>query len=73
MHPALDVFKPTTPNRIPGNWCNRTDAAKAISRGAACVSKNDHDNILDEITCRDRIEFERAVVLSDPDSDSDSN
>ena len=47
-----------------------TQAKKSISRQPICLTDSDYDYILEEISCRDKIEFERDVdVYSDVTED----
>ena len=41
--------------------CSNTQAKKSISRQPIRLTDSDYDYILEEIGCRDKIEFEREV------------
>ena len=66
LHPQLEVDTITDFHAIPTSICSRTQAKKSISRQPKCFTDADNDYILEEICCRDKIEFEREVdVYSD--------
>ena len=66
IHPRLEGDAITDFHAIPTSIFSRTQAKKAISRQPICLSDSDYDYILEEIGCRDKIEFERNVdVYSD--------
>ena len=46
---------------IPKSVCSRTQAKKSNSRQPIFLTDADYDYILEEIGCRDKIEFEREV------------
>ena len=57
LHPKLDVIEIIDINEIAQSVCNRTQAKKVISRNPIFLNDSDYDYILEEIYCRDRIEF----------------
>ena len=66
IHPQLEGGAITGCHAIPTSICSKTQAKKAISRQPICLTDADYDYILEEIGCRDKIEFEREVdVYSD--------
>ena len=70
LHPQLEGDAITDFHAIPTSVCSRTQAKKAISRQPICLTDADYDYILEEIGCRDKIEFEREVnVYSDDKED----
>ena len=66
LHQQLEVDATTDFHAIPTIICSRTQGKKAISRQPICLTDYDYDYILEEIGCREKIEFERDVeVYSD--------
>ena len=66
LHPKLDATSITDIHDTPKSLCNRTQAKKSISGHPICLTDSGYDYILEEIDCRDKIEFEIYVeVLSD--------
>ena len=61
LHPQLEGDAITDFHAIPISICSRTQAKKAISRQAICLSDFDYDYILEEIDQREKIEFEREI------------
>ena len=67
LHPQLEVNSVTDFHAIPTTVCSRTQAKKSISRQPICLTDADYDYILEEIDCRDKLEFEREVVVYSDD------
>ena len=66
LHPQLEVNAVTDFHLITTRVCTRTQAKKSISIQSICLTDSDYDYILEEISRRDKIEFERDVeVYSD--------
>ena len=63
IHPRLEVNAVTYFNAMPTSICTRTQAKKYISRQPICLTDSEYDYILEEIVCRDKIEFERDVEV----------
>ena len=61
LHPQLEVNAITDFHAIPTSVCSSTKAKKSISRQPICLTDANYDYILEEIGCRDKIEFEREV------------
>ena len=66
IHPKLEVNTVTDFHEIPTSVCSRTQE-KSISRQPICLTYADYDYILEEIGCRDKIEFERDVYVYSDD------
>ena len=70
LHPQLEVNTVTDFHAIPKIICTSTQSKKAISRQPICLTDSDYDYILEEIGCRDKIDFKRDVkVYSDDEED----
>ena len=67
LHPKYEVNAITYFHEIPTNVCSRTKAEKEISMQPICLTDSDYDNILEEIGCLDKIEFEREVDVYSED------
>ena len=63
IHPQLEVNAVTDFNSIPTSVCTRTQGKKSKSRKPICLTCFDFDCILEEIGCRDNIEFERDLEV----------
>ena len=61
LHPRLDVVEITYVKDIPKNVWNRIEEKKDIQRHPICLTDADYDYILDEIECRDKIEFKMTL------------
>ena len=65
LHPQLEFNAVTDFHTIPTSVCTSTQAKKYISGQPICLTDSDYDYILEEIGCREKIEFERdAEVFS---------
>ena len=63
LHKKLEFNTVTDFHTIPKSVCIRKQAKKAISRQPICLTDSDYDYILEEIGCRETIEFERDVEV----------
>ena len=63
IHPQLEVNTVTYFHSIPTSLCTRTQAKKSISRQPLCLTDLYYDYILEEICCRDKIEYKRDVEV----------
>ena len=70
LHPRLEVNAVADFHAILKSVCNRTQAKIAISRQPICLTDSDYDYILEEIGCRDKIEFERDVEVYSDDEEN---
>ena len=61
LHPQIEANAVTDLHSIPTSVCNRTQARKFISRQSICLTYSYYDCILEEISRREKIEFERDV------------
>ena len=57
LYPQREVNAVTDFHAISKIICTSTKAKKAISRQPVCLTDSDYDYILEEIGCRDKIEF----------------
>ena len=64
LHPHLDVITIWYVQDIPKNLFNNIQAKKAIQRHPIIITDADYDYFLDEIECREKIEFERNVSVN---------
>ena len=67
IHPQLEGDAITDFHAIHTSVCSRTQAKKSISRQPICLNDANHDYILEEIGCWDKIDFEREVDLYSDD------
>ena len=67
IHPQLEVDAITDFHAIPTGVCSRTQEKKSTSRHPICLTDADYDYILEEIGCRDKIEFEREFYMYSDD------
>ena len=61
IHPRLDIITIIYVQYTPKKFCNMIQAKKSIQRHPIIMTDDDYDYILDEIECRENIEFERNV------------
>ena len=69
INPQLEVNAETDFNSIPTSVCTRTQGKKAISKHPIGMTDSDYDYILEEISRRDKTEFERYVEVYSDDID----
>ena len=55
----------TEAKQIPYNACNINQAHKNLQGHPINLTDSDHDFILDEIKCRESIEYERDISVND--------
>ena len=67
LHPRIEVNAITDIPYIPKIVYKMTQAKKNISRHPICLTDSDYDYILEEIGCRDKIEFGRDVEFRSND------
>ena len=69
LHPRLEVNAIIDIRDILKSVCNRTQAKKYISRHPICLTDYDYNQILEEICCLYKIEFERDVEVHSDDEE----
>ena len=63
LHPCIDVMVVKDVHNNPRSVCNRNQAKKYLQRHHICLTYSDRDYIIDEIGCRDKIEYEINISI----------
>ena len=63
LHWCLDVVAVRDVHGITRSVCNRNQAKKYLQRHHICLTYSDRDYIIDEIGCRDKIEYEINISI----------
>ena len=64
IHPSFDVITIRYTQDTPNNVCNSTQEKKSMQIHPISMTGIDYDYILDEIERREKIEFERIVIVT---------